>query len=396
MRTPIPIISQERDLADNEAALLWNWILARQGLSASTQFDSLVEMSTASLGLHAARLPSPYSTALARAADPQVAASLFTLPPRRDLVTVRCMRKTLHTLPLPLASAAHAATRHFRERDAHRLIVNAGLTARTISTTTDAVMNLLADRALHHRAIEGRLTSPRRPVAAIRLAVKLAWEQGLLTYTNESGCWNREHRTFALTQQVHPTLDMQADPTTAQRHLITTYFDRYGPATLKDAQWWSGLSRTAILTAMQDSDEQWIQVTAPWSPSPMFMYRHRWDEFTASPPTNDTGPHFLAHEDVALKAYFETRSRYLGSLPARDAFNQIGEALPTIMLQGQVVGTWTWQGPRAPLVYTFARGRTTPQQRRVIIARAATVQDALRRAFSPNARPAAEDQLALL
>ena len=40
--------------------------------------------------------------------------------------------------------------------------------------------------------------------------------------------------------------------------------------------------------------------------------------------------HFLAHEDVALKAYAETRVRYLGAVPEQEAFNQIGEALPAI------------------------------------------------------------------
>lgn len=73
------------------------------------------------------------------------------------------------------------------------------------------------------------------------------------------------------------------------------------------------------------------------------MFADRFEEFlSAGPDTHHGGVNFLAHEDVALKAYFETRTRYLGCLPARRAFNQIGEVLPTVLHDGQVIGTWAW------------------------------------------------------
>ena len=65
---------------------------------------------------------------------------------------------------------------------------------------------------------------------------------------------------------------------------------------------------------------------------------------------------FLAHEDVALKAYFESRGRYLGRLPPRRAFNQIGEVLPTIIHRGQVIGTWAWDASKMAVAYSIMRG----------------------------------------
>ncbi len=393
---PSPVIVQECGLDDSEAALLWNWVLCRQGLAASTRFSSVVNLSHASLGLHAARLPSPYATALARGRTPQIATSLFAPETRAHLITVRCMRKTLHTLPLPLAVAAHGATVHFRERDAQRAIVKAGLDMSTISSIIDAIANVLEHGPLHHRVIETRLASPRRSVTAIRLALKLAWERGTFTYVNDTRCWNKEYRTFAITDRLHPGLDLSLDRDTATRGLIDAYFDRYGPATVKDAMWWSGLSKNAISTAMAESGGEWVCVRAPWTPSPMYMYRHRWDEYQASSPgQRASGLNFLAHEDVALKAYFETRGRYLGSLPARRVFNQIGEAVPTILHDGQVVGTWSWQ-PGKTVAHSLVQGITTPGQRQTIAAHATTVGDALRLGWSNTPRTSADAQLALL
>ena len=58
----------------------------------------------------------------------------------------------------------------------------------------------------------------------------------------------------------------------------------------------------------------------------------------------------LAHEDVALKAYFESRARYLGSLAPTRVFNPIGEVLPTIVWDGGVIGRWEWDRHRRTVV----------------------------------------------
>ncbi|MGH3633771.1 MAG: hypothetical protein ACRDTS_06700, partial [Mycobacterium sp.] len=178
-----PVVVGSYALGDSEARQLWNLLLRRQGLSEDTKFDSVSGIAQATLGLHAARLPSPFATVIARSVSQTVALTLFETEMHADLMTVRCMRKTLHTLPLELAAMAHGATRHFRERDALRAISNANVTVRHISGTVDAMVDLLDREGLmSHRAIEARLMSPRTSVAVVRLALKLAWEQGALTY----------------------------------------------------------------------------------------------------------------------------------------------------------------------------------------------------------------------
>jgi hypothetical protein len=96
-----------------------------------------------------------------------------------------------------------------------------------------------------------------------------------------------------------------------------------------------------------------------------------------------TGVQLLAHEDSALKAYHQTRSRYLADVPQRRAFNQIGEALPTIIVNGMVAGTWTWDNRTCTVRTSVISGRTTPAIRRQIQARAAALTQTLRSAWTP-------------
>lgn len=354
--TPTAIRSYALD--DSGARQLWNWLLRRHGLCEDTKFNSVLEVAQATLGLHAARLPSPFATVISRSVSPAVAQTLFEVGTHADISTVRCMRKTLHTLPLELAVVAHKATLHFRERDALRAINNANVDLQHISGTLDAIVDLLdQEGSMAHRAIEARLTAQNTPVVMVRLALKLAWEQGVLTYRNDTAGWNRENRKFGLTATLYPDLNMSIEPAEAAGELIREYFDRYGPASLRDVTWWSGLSRSAITTAMNESPRKFVAIHTPWCQSPLYMYEDRHHQFQNLAAQSQVPTlNFLAHEDVALKAYFESRGRYLGKLAPRRAFNQIGEVLPTIMYCGQIIGTWAWDVNKMAVTYSIMHG----------------------------------------
>lgn len=380
MAYDIPSTAGSYTLEDREAQELWNWVLRRQGLSEDTKFDSVPRIVRSTLGLHAARLASPFATVIARSMSPTVAQTLFDTEIHADVMTIRCMRKTLHALPLKLAAVAHSATRHFRERDALRAISNAGVTARQISNTVDAIVDLLgAEDQMSHRAIEARIITPDNSTVVVRLALKLAWEQGVLTYRNDTSRWNREVRTFGLTAKLYPDLHMSIDQNEAAGHLIREYFNCYGPASLRDAMWWSGLSRLAIVTAMNESARRFVVIQTSWCQSSLYMYDDQYAQFrnTVAQTQADT-LNLLAHEDVALKAYFESRGRYLGELAPQCVFNQIGEALPAIIYNGQVVGTWAWNANNLAVTYTLMPNYNSPELHKAIKSEANALSETLR------------------
>lgn len=374
--TPLTQEAPRLTLDEASAARAWNWILARQGLADGRRLSSAAEIADAALGLHAARLPSPYAIVAARASDPAVPGSLFTAPVRASLLTVRCMRKTLHALPLPLASAAHAATLRFRDRDAQRAVFNAGYLPAAIEAAACELASLLRDGPLPYRVIEALLVAAGREVRAARLAVKVAWERGVIAYVNATDSWNREERTFALTASAYPGLDLSLTREQAVTALVTAYFHRYGPATIRDAAWWSGLSAADITAALHRSQRPLITVATPWSARPCLMFADQAAE--AASYQEAVGVQLLAHEDSALKAYHETRDRYLAGLPQRRAFNQIGEALPTVTVNGTVAGTWSWDSRSQSITVRMLPGRGTPASRRQVRERAAALADTLR------------------
>lgn len=362
-----PLRAAEANIIDDaQADKLWNWLLERQGLAEHTHIGSVPAIADAALGLHAARLPSPYATVAARSASAEVPLSLFTETTRASVITVRCMRKTLHTLPLPLAAAAHSATAHFRVRDALRQVANAGVQPTQVDKAITALIAILdEDGPTFHRDLENRLGRRGIALTTARLAIKVGWERGGLCYLNRTTGWNREIRTFGLTRTAYPGLNLDQPREQATAILIGAYFDRYGPASIRDAMWWSALPASVITQALADTGRELVALTTPWTEDLAYMFRDRFEQFTESPGRRvPERISFLAHEDVALKAYNQTRTRYLGDLPERAVFNQIGEVLPTVMIDGRLVGTWSWNKTARRVEPTLIRGRTSPQQRK--------------------------------
>jgi hypothetical protein len=330
------------DVVIESPARLWNWVLCKQGLSDETRLPDAHSVAVLSLGLHAARVGSPYATVAARTFDDAPLQHMLGPVDNSQLVTIRCMRRTLHTLPVGMASHAHAATRQYRMRDLEGRARRIGLSLQALEPIARDIVSLLHGRGrMPHRAIEVELAAVGRHVDSIRLALKLLWESGDLTYRNCSPSWHRELRQFELRTRSHPGFNPAISAADGTTVLMEEYFRRYGPATLKDASWWSGLGQATI--AQSVAHLELVKMDLPWAAKTFYMLADQFQEFVslgASTPT--TRVQLLAHEDVALKAYFESRSRYLGRSLPPVAFNQIGEVLPTIVNDGVIIGTWRW------------------------------------------------------
>ena len=362
---------------------LWNWVLSRQGLTslAEERLTSVRAAAEASLGLHAARVASPFQTAAARTSECTPLSELLGDEGDAELITIRCMRKTLHTLPVYVAAYAHGATRHYRLRDVSNLARRFRVTSAELEDAGVRITTYLRDHGRQsHRAIERELTAADGEPWQVRLALKMLWEQGEVTYRNCALSWHQEMRRFYLRSVTHPRFDTTLARDVAIASLVETYFHVYGPATVRDMAWWSGLGLHTIADALSELNV--VQFLLPWASSPFFMLRSDYERFLSSPHhSRRSGIHFLAHEDVALKAYFESRSRYLGSLHSSAVFNQIGEVRPSIIYDGRIVGAWSWNHESRRIHYRTLNGQMIRTCRNEVVHRAKVLQRRLRHGY---------------
>lgn len=321
----------------------------------------VVDVARTLVGLHSARLPSPYVTLAARIDRFAPQSLRDVVYHRRHAIKLRCMRRTLHIVPVDLAPVVHAATVHFRVQDKQRVLWNLGVSRRTISHAREAVTALVTDGPRAPREIEEVLASARPGSTTsaawahlLRAITKLLWEEGVLCYLNESPTWLSEQRRFGLTAKIYPSVQLNdLDASQATMELVYRHIETYGPVAEEDVAWWSGLSMTAIRLSVERCGKRVVRVDVPGIGENLLVTTRNLEELAAECGAGEPWLRLLAYEDSSLKGYFATRHRYVDAKFYDALFNSIGEVRPSIVYNGRAIGTWQWDRRTRRVIYTL-------------------------------------------
>jgi hypothetical protein len=307
------------------------------------------------MGLHAARLSSPWVALRARMRSFQTADLRSLLVEERSLIKLRCMRRTLHILPLDLAPIAHAATLDQRAGACRATLRRLGHSERSLASLAARVREQLVDQELPYRTLEAQLRSTgRHGVQMIRLAIKWLWEHGELVYLDLSPSLHHEQRAFALTSEAFPSLDLRADAVQeAADRLVAAHVRAFGPVSARDIAWWSGMGHGRVAAALQRQASDLVPVRIEGLDEDLVMHGADVQSALAGDEQSATRVVVLAYEDPSLKGYFSTRARYVAPKDYATLFNSIGEARASIMLDGRVVGVWSWDRRTAAVTSTL-------------------------------------------
>ncbi len=325
------------------------YLAARHGLHPACGPATIEELASAHAGLHAARLPTPFVTLRARLPEFTAKELRQAVEPGGSLIKLRTCRRTLHIYPLAEAGAAHTATLRQRLAACAARVRRLGKNPSVLTRIAPLVREALAAGPVPHRELEQRVLTLRPQIKArgdvlgelVRLAIKWLWESGDLVYRNAADSLHREHREFHLTQVAQPALQLNhitADD--AARVLLRRYLASFGPASIDDFQWWSGLPRSEITPALAALRPELIDVQLDAHPEPLLLPVEHEPHLLAAQPLPPHHVDVLAYEDPSLKGYFTTRHRYVDDQHRSTLFNTIGEVRASIAVAGRCVGIW--------------------------------------------------------
>ncbi len=316
-RAPAPTLS---DQALNRATLARQHLLERVRLPADDAVAALV-------GLQAQTTHSWYLTLWSRLVDFDPVATGALLAERR-LVRMTAMRGTIH-----LVTDDDAATiRAFTQPAIARLLRNTfgrRLVGVDLEELERIVRDVVGDDAVALDPIADALAA--RWPAADRAALAQAG-RGLvpLVHAPPRGVWGRSGgvRLALLDRWIGRPVPAAIDPAP----IIRRYLAAYGPASVADAQAWSGVTGlAAVFDALRPnlvtfSDERGRELfDVPDAPRP--------DDETPAP------VRFLADYDNVLLAHAD-RSRFSGAAE-REALTYVAGPIPGMLLvDGRGVGSW--------------------------------------------------------
>ena len=362
-------VQQARKRLRFDATSACQFAYGKQFLLPNRKGNDIESVASRLVGVHAARLITPFFALRSRLpglAHSDVHAAAFG---NRCLIKARCMRGTLHLLPMPEFKVAHRATLGPRLRVCQSIYNKLNLGQRQIGRLARRILQSVEPQPLSSRQIEAAVLRihPRTSNEAVRAVLKGLWERGQLCYLNDNDEFGREQRLYGATRQTYPSLaeDCRLSTETAVRSLLHRYLRGYGPATVADIVWWSGLAKRQIEEALASLSEEVCPISLRGRDETFWLLSDELGELRRFRPVTNDWVVFLAHEDPSLKGYYSTRTRYVDHEHYDRLFNLIGESRPAVLLNGRVVGVWALDR-RTAKVTTDIFARPTRRQLRLI------------------------------
>jgi hypothetical protein len=173
------------------------------------------------------------------------------------------------------------------------------------------------------------------------LAAECRIVRGRPTGDLTSGAW-----TWAAMEDWIPGGLPAVDPAEALAGLISRYLSAFGPATVTDAAWWTGIGKTRIRRALAAIGAREVAIEG----SPESGWILSGDDLDVATP-DQPGVALLPGLDPTTMGW-KQRDWYVDDSPAVGLFDRSGNAGPTAWVDGRVVGAWTQRGDGEVVVET--------------------------------------------
>ena len=325
------------------------FIFAKHSITPGTQINSIIEIARNHVGLHSARIMTPYTTLCSRLTDYSTCMLRNQLYEEKTLIKMRCMRTTLHIVPIELASVFHMATFDIRLNECLRFINKYKIGPNQLEKLEDILTEFVniprSASEIENVLLDNMLLSQNKKfrIEAAKIILKYFWEKGTLCYVNTAKNWECENRKYALTRIYYPKIIFnQFSKDEAQELLIIDYINKYGPVTEKDISWWSGLGANIIRNILANNKKLIDNIIIGNSNKVFYISRTDNEILQEYKSIDNEWFALLAYEDPSLKGYYESRFRYVNDNHYNDLFNQIGEVRASIIHNGEAIGVWFW------------------------------------------------------
>lgn len=328
--------------------ILNEYTLKKHNILPGTQLDSIEDVARNHLGLHSARIMTPYTTLCSRLNiyTPEMLTS--QLYEEKKLIKMRCMRTTLHMVPFDIASILHMSTLNLRLSECKLFFRKNSILLEQVEDLEKELIEFVNEPKLGNEIEEkilGKLSFIEKNLKkeCAKKILKYFWEKGVFCYVNYANNWEKEDRRYAVTKNFYPNAELEMfDVRKAQELLVLEYISKFGPATIKDLSWWSGLSIKTIRDVLGCYRDTIINFTINDFEDEFYILVTEFQKLEEYKRIETEWVTLLAYEDPSLKGYYESRFRYVDKKNYNLLFNQIGEVRASILCNGKAIGIWEW------------------------------------------------------
>ena len=246
------------------------------------------------------------------------------------------MRKTLFILTRSLIPIVYNATKYLWKKYIQKSLDHLEISREEYNIIVRKILNLLKNKELTTKEIKIALNTQVR----ISEIIKIMCDKCLLIRGHPIKSWKDRRLYYARFQDYFPKLNLniynEQDSTIT---LIEKYIDAYGPVTLEDIAWWSGIGKNKINPAIFKLENKIERIKISQLSYEFLISKKVTDKLELINQNKVSTINFLPLLDPYMMSY-KNRERYISSKYYNYVYNRAGNATSTIMLNGKVIGVW--------------------------------------------------------
>ncbi len=276
----------------------------------------------------------------------------------RSLIKTASLRGTLHLIPADQFSVYVAALRNSRVEAVMRILSRFNVTLREATAMNDVILEELGAGPVPQRELTRRIRPKvgknlRKWIDKVWSAFRLAIAEGLVC------CGPGRGVEVTLVRTDHwLTRQKKIEEREAKQILLRRFLGAYGPATLRDFSHWTGMSMKESREAWDSMQGELVEVAIEDRPTCLL----RGDlKLLASSKLDGTVLRLLPHFDCYLLAHSE-KEHVVGAGNYKRVYRNQGWISPVILLDGRVVGTWSYKRSGQRLTTEIELFENTPRR----------------------------------
>lgn len=316
------------------------YVLDKQHLAGGTENSQVSQVVSDVGGLHATGALTPYLSLAARIPNFEPDALDQHLYREPQMARIRCVRKTIYVHNQQFLPVLFAATSSKVIKAQEHFMTYRGVSLSEYKVLSDSILKLLRKQPLTSAEIKEALITD----FDVSSVLYYMCDQGLLVRGEPKSGWKDRRYRYTILTDVFPDLELDRyEEREAIPMLVRHYLAAFGPATLEDVIWWTGLGKIRIRSAIRGLGDEIVEIQMTETNAAMLLLRNELELLRMTDPRTSLTVNLLPSLDSYIMGYSERR-RYIGDKIYDYVFDSSGNATNVILVNGRVAGVWDHTG----------------------------------------------------
>ncbi len=312
------------------------YLLHKQHLLPGSKADDIVRVADDLNGLHATCATTPYLSLFARMNRFLKSDLKQEIETVKSLIRTRSIRSTIHILPVTKCSMIFTAVKSQLNKRSEKYLQHLGMTLDEFNSSAEKIIIGLTGKGLTANEIK-KETSIFKNASHV---LNILCDEGSMVRGAIRGGWKSNMHRYYRFKDFFENLEIENLPVEeAVETLVMSYIKTYGPVTLEDVIWWSGLNRNVVKDIFQKNGMKIQEINFLDGPGTGLMLKEDYKAFKRFIPSKDIFVNYLPALDPFIMGY-KNRDRLIDKSYIDYVIDRFGNSAPTIILNGQIIGIW--------------------------------------------------------